>query len=161
MPGPYFQDYMPDNICFGCGQRNDDGLHIKSYWEGEEAVCHWQSAPKYQGWPNILNGGIIATLMDCHCMGAAMAAAYRAENRGLDTHPIYRYATGTLKVKYLLPTPNDQLLTFRAQIEEIKGRKTVLACQLWAGENLTAEGDVVAIRVVDSSVDLHENPFAA
>ena len=27
----YFSDYMPNNICFGCGNNTKDGLHIKSY----------------------------------------------------------------------------------------------------------------------------------
>lgn len=155
----YFQDYMPDNICFGCGKLNNDGLHIKSYWEGEEAICHWQSQDKYQGWPNILNGGIIATLIDCHCMGTAMAGAYRAEGRGLDTTPTYKYATGSLQVRYKLPTPNDVPLELRARITEIKGRKTVLSCDLLANEQITATAEVVAIRVFDSSQEGQGNPF--
>ena len=42
----YFQDSMPGNVCFGCGNDNHDGLQIKSFWEGEEAVCIWQSEEK-------------------------------------------------------------------------------------------------------------------
>ena len=34
-----FQDYVPNNICFGCGNNTKDGLHIKSYWQGEMAEC--------------------------------------------------------------------------------------------------------------------------
>lgn len=159
MEKQYFQDYMPDNICFGCGAHNDAGLQIKSYWEGEEAVCIWNSQEKYQGWPNILNGGVIATLIDCHCMGAAMAAAYRAEDRALDTSPVYRYATGTLNVKYLKPTPNNVPIILRAQIKEIKGRKTVLDCQVWADGVQTVDAEAIAIRVTDSSVKQVNNPF--
>jgi hypothetical protein len=35
------QDYYPDSLshCYGCGRLNDEGLKIKSYWEGEESVC--------------------------------------------------------------------------------------------------------------------------
>ena len=147
----YFQDHMPENVCFGCGQ-NHDGLQIKSYWEGEEAVCHWQSQEKYHGWAKLLNGGIMATLIDCHCMGTAIAHAYKLEGRDLDSKPIYRYATGTLTVKYLKPTPNDKV-ELRAQVVEVKGRKTVLKCSLLANGEVTAEADVVAIRVYDSSKD--------
>jgi acyl-coenzyme A thioesterase PaaI-like protein len=154
----YFQDFMPENICFGCG-KNHEGLQIKSYWEGETSVCIWQSEDKYQGWSKLLNGGILATLIDCHCMGTAMAQAYRLENRALDSEPIYRYATGTLSVRYLKPTPNDTI-ELRAKIVEVKNRKIVLRCEAWAGGQQTAEADVVAIRVFDSSQESTNNPFA-
>ena len=146
----YFQDSMPENVCFGCGH-NHEGLQIKSYWEGDESVCKWQSEEKYHGWSNLMNGGIMATLIDCHCMGTAMADAYQREGRALDTDPEYRYATGTLSVKYLKPTPNTQV-ELRAKVIEVKGRKTVMKCDFYSesGEK-TAEADVVAIRVFDSS----------
>ena len=146
----YFQDHMPENVCYGCGH-NQNGLQIKSYWEGDVAICDWESEEKYHGWSNLMNGGIMATLIDCHCMGTAMAHAYLQEGRTLDTMPEYRYATGTLSVKYLKPTLNTKV-QLRAVVEEVKGRKTVLKCD-FLDENgtKTAEADVVAIRVFDSS----------
>ncbi len=154
----FFQDHMPENVCFGCGH-NHEGLQIKSYWDGDIAVCKWTSEVKYHGWSDLMNGGIMATLIDCHCMGTAMADAYRRENRNLDTAPVYRYATGTLSVKYLKPTPNDNV-ELRAKIVEVKGRKTVMTCEFLssAGE-VTAVADVVGIRVFDSSNDSDTNPF--
>ncbi len=155
----YFQDFMPENVCFGCGIHNPDGLQIKSYWEGEEAVCKWESKEKYHGWPNLLNGGILATIIDCHCMGSAMAVAYKNEERGLDSFPEYRYATGTLNVRYLRPTPNDQAIELRAKVVEVKGRKTVFSCDVLVNGLKTAEADVVAIRVYDSSQPQSQNAF--
>ncbi len=160
-PSPYFQDHMPGNICFGCGNDNQGGLHIKSYWDDQVAICHWLSEDKYRGWQNLMNGGILATLIDCHCMGTAMAAAYRDENRALDSQPIYRYATGTITVKYLKPTSNQEPVTLRAWVTEIKGRKTTLRCEVFSANVLTAEADVIAIRVVDSSSSPDNNPFAS
>jgi hypothetical protein len=31
------QDYYPDQFahCYGCGRLNPEGLHIKSYWDGD------------------------------------------------------------------------------------------------------------------------------
>ena len=155
----FFQNHMPGNVCFGCGTHNPDGLQIKSFWEGDEAICEWTSKEKYHGWPNLLNGGIIATVIDCHCMGTAMAHAYKLENRSLDSMPEYRYATGTLTVKYLKPTPNDQPLMLRARIVEVKGRKTVLKCDVFVDGLKTVEADVTAIRVYDSSQPQTENSF--
>lgn len=149
---------MPENVCFGCGH-NHDGLQIKSFWEGNESVCQWKSKEMYHGWSDLMNGGIIATLIDCHCMGTAMADAYRRENRSLDTEPIYRYATGTLSVKYLKPTHNSSV-ELRARVVEVKGRKTVLTCEFYSdSKELTATANVIAIRVFDGSGDSGNNPF--
>ncbi len=156
---PYIQDYMEGNICFGCGKDNPEGLQIKSYWEEDKCICIFQSEEKYQGWKNLMNGGILATLIDCHTMGAATSHAYRQENRSYDSEPTYRYATGTLTVKYLKPTPNTVPIKIMAQITEVKGRKTTMRCEAWAGDILTAEAEVVAIRVFDSSQAHGQNPF--
>ncbi len=154
----YFQDFMPGNVCFGCGRDNHFGLQISSYWDGDEAVCRWDSEEKYQGWPGILNGGIIASLIDCHCMGTAVAAACRAEERPLGSEPEYRYATGTMQIKYLKPTSNDKTVELRARVTEMRGRKTVVHCKLHSNGEVTAEAEVVAIRVYNSS-QVNESVF--
>ncbi len=155
----FFQDYMPENVCFGCGIHNPEGLQIKSYWEDNDSVCKWMSEERYHGWANVINGGILATLIDCHCMGTAMADAYKRESRSLASYPIYRYATGTLNIKYLKPTPNDKIIELRAKVIEVKGRKTVINCNVLVENVTTAEARVVAIRVYDSSQDSGDNPF--
>jgi acyl-coenzyme A thioesterase PaaI-like protein len=155
----YFQDYMPENVCFGCGSTNLEGLHVKSKWEETTSVCIWQSEDKYHGWSNLMNGGIMATLIDCHCMCTAMAHAYRVENRALGTMPEYRYATGTLNVKYLKPTSNNHPVELKAQVLEMKGRKIVLHCDFYCKGEKTAEAEVVAIRVFDSSQDQGAHSF--
>ena len=83
MQGRAIQDQLGgDNYCFGCGPQNPDGLQIKSYWEGEETVCRFEARPAFAAGPRqLLNGGIIATLIDCHSVCTAMALAYRAEGR--------------------------------------------------------------------------------
>jgi acyl-coenzyme A thioesterase PaaI-like protein len=149
----YFQDYMPGNVCFGCGAENPEGLQIKSYWDGEEAVCIWHSKEKYHGWEKVINGGVLATLIDCHCMDTAMAAAYREEGRALDTEPVYRYATAEITVRYLKPTPNDLPIELRAQVVEMKGRRTQLACQVYVDGVQTAEAEAVGVRVLEGAPD--------
>ncbi len=155
----YFQDYMPGNVCFGCGNDNPDGLHIKSYWEGDEAVCMWHSKEHYHGWASLLNGGIMATLVDCHCMCTSMAHAYKLEGRTLDSEPHYKYATGTLSIKYLKPTSNDHPVELRATVTEVKGRKTVLSCTVLSQGIVTATAEVIAIRVYDSSKESKNEQF--
>ena len=146
-----FQDYMQGNVCFGCGKDNHEGLQINSYWDGDESICEWHSQEKYQGWVGVLNGGIIATIIDCHCMGTASAAAYRLEERALDSQPEYRYATGTMNIRYMRPTSNRHPVKLVTQVREIKGRKVTMDCQVWSEGELTVQAEVIAIRVYDSS----------
>ncbi len=156
----FIQAYMEENICFGCGQNHPEGLKIESVWEKDAMVCEWIPTEKYQGWKGLMNGGILATLMDCHTMATATAHAYKTENnRKWDTLPIYRYATGTMSIKYLKPTSIDKKIFLKAKIKEVKGKKTIIACEIWSGEEKTAEGEVVAIRVFDSSLENENNIF--
>ena len=147
----YFQDYMPGDVCFGCGGNNPAGLQIHSFWDGEEGVCVWEPDERYQGWTGVTCGGIIATLIDCHCMATAMATAIRNEGRTLGSEPHYRFATGSLNIRYLKPTPIDQPLTLRAQVTEVKNeRKYTLACDVFAGGEKTVEATVVGFLVYRS-----------
>lgn len=157
-PG-YIQDLMQENTCFGCGSENPDGLQIKSYWEGDQCICIWHSDRRYQGWENVMNGGILATVIDCHAMATAMSHAYRLENREMGSDPIYYYATGSMSLKYLKPSPNDVPLKVIARVSEVKHRKTVVQCEAWFGDLKTVESEVVAIRVYDSSQAHGHNPF--
>jgi len=147
----YFQDAMPGDVCFGCGSDNPSGLHIHSFWEGDEGVCRWRPEKIHEGWQGVTCGGILATLIDCHCMATAMATAIRNENRPLTSEPYYRFATGSMNIKYLKPTDNDKQLELRAQVTEIKNdKKYTVDCALYVDGEKTAEATVVAFLVYRS-----------
>ncbi len=143
-----FQDEIPDNHCWGCGSLNPHGLQIKSYWDGDEAVCHWKPKPEHMAGPtHILNGGVIATIFDCHCILTAAAAAYRKQGRSVSSLPLIWYVTGSLHVDYFKPTPIDETVELRSQIKEMKEKKTVVTCDLFSQGEKCASAEVVAIRV--------------
>ena len=144
-----FQDYYPDNLahCYGCGRLNEHGLQIKSYWDGEESVCAFTPRPDHVAIPGYVYGGLIASLIDCHCTGTAAAASYRAEGREMDTEPPFRFVTGSLHVDYVRPTPLGAPLEIRARVKEIKGRKVVMTATLSAEGQVCARGEVVAVRM--------------
>jgi len=144
-----FQDYYPDNLahCYGCGRLNEHGLQIKSYWDGEESVCAFTPRPYHVAIPGYVYGGLIASLIDCHCTGTAAAASYRAEGREMDTEPPFRFVTGSLHVDYVRPTPLGAPLEIRARVKEIKGRKVVMTATLSAEGQVCARGEVVAVRM--------------
>jgi acyl-coenzyme A thioesterase PaaI-like protein len=144
-----FQDYYPDHLshCYGCGRLNEYGLQIKSYWDGDEAVCTFNPKPYHIAIPGYVYGGLIASLIDCHGTGTAAAAAYRAEGRAMDTEPPLRFLTASLHVDYLRPTPLGVPLEVRARVKEIKGRKVVVAATLYANEEVCARGEVVTVQM--------------
>jgi acyl-coenzyme A thioesterase PaaI-like protein len=145
------QDYYPEegSQCYGCGRLNPHGLHIKSYWQDQMCICTFRPQPYHTAMPGYVYGGLIASLIDCHATGTAAAAAYRAENRTMDTLPYLRFVTGSLQVKYLRPTPIDTVLKLQARVLEIKGRKVIVHVDLYAEDQHCAEGEVVAIQAPD------------
>ncbi|HXG31183.1 MAG TPA: PaaI family thioesterase [Thermodesulfobacteriota bacterium] len=148
MDKPAIQDYMEINGCWGCGSLNEHGLRLKSYLLGDESICTWKPEEYHMAGPKgVLNGGIIATIMDCHSICTAIADAYGREGRELGTEPFIWYVTASLKVDYLLPTPIDRPVTLRARVKEVKERKTVVACSLFSGKSECARAEVLAVRV--------------
>lgn len=132
--------------CFGCGGANPHGLRIKSYRDGEEVVCTWSPEAHHIAVPGIVNGGIIAALIDCHSACAAMDAACRAEGVTLGSEAAPLYVTASLQVDYLRPTPHGVPLTLRAKVAELSLRKIVMTCSLHAEGKETARGRGVFVR---------------
>jgi acyl-coenzyme A thioesterase PaaI-like protein len=149
------QHYYPDALahCYGCGRMNEFGLHIESYWEGDEVVARFTPKPYHIAIPGYVYGGLLASLIDCHGTGTASAVAYRAENRPMDSLPALRYLTASLKVDFLKPTPLGIELVIRATAREIKGRKVVVEERLMAGDVVTVRGEVIAVQVPDQLVE--------
>jgi len=147
-----FQDYYPDHLnqCYGCGQLNPHGHRIRSFWDGEETICRFEPQPYHVSFPGFVYGGLIASLFDCHSIGSAAAAMYRAEGREMDTEPPFRFVTANLKVDYLKPTPLGAPLLIRSQITEVKGRKVWVASTLYAGELACARSEVLAVQMPEN-----------
>jgi acyl-coenzyme A thioesterase PaaI-like protein len=142
-----FQDCYPDDLahCYGCGRLNEHGLHIRSFWDGEESVATVTPRPYHIAIPGYVYGGLIASLIDCHGTGTAAAAAYRAEGRAMGSEPPLRYVTAGLRVSYLRPTPLGVPLEVRGRVKEITGRKVVVTATVSANGQVCAEGEVVAV----------------
>ncbi len=144
-----FQDFYPDNVshCYGCGRLNQEGLQIRTFWDGDESVTRYRPRPYHTAIPGFVYGGLLASLVDCHGTGTAAAAAYRAEDRPMDSEPALRYVTASLHVDYLKPTPAGVELELRGRVKEIKGRKVIVAIDLLADGIPTVHGEVVAVQM--------------
>jgi acyl-coenzyme A thioesterase PaaI-like protein len=150
-----FQDYYPDEFahCYGCGRLNQDGLQIKSYWDGEESVCHYTPKPYYSGGvPGFAYGGLIASLIDCHGAATASAAKLREQGFSLGENPLPRFVAASIKVDYLKPTPLGTTLELRARVKEIKGRKVSVSVTLSAAGEICAKGEELFVQLQQWSV---------
>jgi acyl-coenzyme A thioesterase PaaI-like protein len=152
-----FQEYYADEVsyCYGCGRLNEKGLQLKSYWDGDEAVCTYRPLAHHMAIPGYVYGGLIASLVDCHSTGTAAAAAYRSESRAMDTEPALRFVTASLHVDFLKPTPITAELSLRAKVEEIRGRKIVVASELRAAGELCARGQAVLVQMPEKWLEDH------
>lgn len=134
-------------VCFGCGTDHPNGLHLETMWDGEKGVCDLTPPQDQLGYPGLVYGGLIASLIDCHSIGTATAAAYAAEGRQPGGEPIIAHVTGSLKVDYLLPTPMGPDLRLEAWVRWVERNRSMVECQLSAGGKLRAKGEVLCVRV--------------
>ena len=141
--------YAPKSVCYGCGPANEKGLHIKSRVvpaaEGgtDEVVCDWTPLPHHIAYEGSLNGGIIGTLLDCHCNWTATWHLMKAN--GLATPPCT--VTAEYAIRLLRPTPAKKL-HLRARVVESTERKAVVegVLEVDGVECATCRGVFVAVK---------------
>lgn len=145
MNGPCVQErFSPTSICFGCGPANPQGLHIRSFQQGDLMVAQWQAAEHHQAFPGMLNGGIIGALLDCHCNWTA--AMHLMQAGGLDAPPCT--VTADYAIKLLRPTPHKESLFLEARVESAKADRATVFGTLTAAGKVCAEcrGTFVAVK---------------
>lgn len=104
---PIFDDY-----CFACGARNPIGLHMQVRYLDEGAAAEAQLAlpREFQGWQEVIHGGILATLLDEIMM-----------------HAIWHFAgpgvTLGLEIQFRQPLAPGELVLVRGSLTETKGRR--------------------------------------
>lgn len=137
------QQYFPDLPCFGCGPANPRGLRLNSYVEDDGVIrARFRPWPEHDNGLGYLNGGIIATVLDCH---SAAAVTHEAFTRGWPPLPgaALPYVTAGLDVRYLRPAPLDGEVTLVAGIEEAsEAQMTAHVVLEWDGKP-RAEGSAV------------------
>jgi acyl-coenzyme A thioesterase PaaI-like protein len=147
-----FQDLVPEGsprrYCYGCGADNEHGLQIKSYWEDDEAVTRWKPKPHHSsGPPDSLNGGVAATLIDCHSVYTAIATAYKLEGRLMGEGEPIDYATAKLTITYLKRTPMGAPLEVRSKVVKKGNRSMTVETRLLANGEECVKGEVIAVRM--------------
>jgi acyl-coenzyme A thioesterase PaaI-like protein len=134
--------YAPSSVCFGCGPANEEGLKIRSVVEGGSIVARWTPRPYHHAFEEVLSGGIISTILDCH---SNWTAAYSLMVKaGAEAPP--PTVTASIFVEFLKPTPIAPLL-LEAWAKEVSERKAVVESTLKANGVVTAtlRGTFVAV----------------
>lgn len=145
------EQYAAKSICFGCGPANKDGLHISSYPEGDTLVAEWAPEPKYQAFPGMLYGGLIGSLLDCHCNWTA--SWHLMNKNGFDKPPCT--VTAELNVKFLKPTPADRPVRMVARVVQSSERKATVEGELFSGDDLCATCNAVFVAVREGHPAYH------
>jgi len=150
-----FQDYTPEQFanCYICGWANEKGLKLKTYWKDDrsyETISLFKPLPEHTAIPGVVNGGILASIIDCHCINTAMAYGYRKEGREMNTEPSIKCMTGSMKIDYLKITPIDHTIEIRGRVKEVNGRKIIVHAEVIADGIITVRGEVVAVEIYKS-----------
>ncbi|MGB5989719.1 MAG: PaaI family thioesterase [Marinifilaceae bacterium] len=112
--------------CFGCSPHNDKGLKLEFYEEEEWIVSSWTPESDFQGYYNVLHGGIQATLLD---EIACWAVNVQAKSAGVTT---------ALNIKYRSTVfVNAGPIKIRAKVIERKRRLAKVHAEL-----LTSDGQI-------------------
>jgi acyl-coenzyme A thioesterase PaaI-like protein len=106
-----------DHACFGCGDDNPIGLHLRFTPDGEGVKASFVPGPEHQGFDGVVHGGIISAILD-----EAMAWA--------TAHVGVWAVTGELRVRFRKPLSIGAPTTVTARVSGSRGRLVTTAAEL-------------------------------
>lgn len=140
------ETFAPQGRCFGCGPANDKGLRIRSMTTGDaadaEVVADWTPEKHHEAFENVLNGGIIGALLDCHSNWTA--AFHLMKKSGAASAPCT--VTADFHVKLKRPTPMGPV-HLSARVISSEADRAVVEATMTANGKVTATctGTFVAV----------------
>ena len=135
MAGKELEDKLSDDrYCFACGPLNPIGLHMEVAYLDGKAISRLALKREFQGWSNIVHGGVVATILD-----EIMAHAV--------THYLGKAVTTSLQITYRVPLAVEQEIQAEGYVIEQKSRGVVARGEIRRADNqqviATAEGRLV------------------
>lgn len=130
--------------CFACGVSNPYGLNLRFYENGPgEVVAEYTVPERFQGYPGVVHGGIVAAMLDEVCGRAFMG----------DDPPRFMY-TGRMEVRYRQNVPVGEPLRIVGRACRSRGRTATAAGELYGpGGDLLAEAEVLLVDVPPDVID--------
>jgi len=112
------------NPCFACSENNPVGLKMDFYEEGDEVVSEWEPRPEFQGYINVLHGGIQTTLLD---ELASWTVYVKAGTAGV---------TSSIDIRFLKPVfVNKGKLRLQARLTGRDEREAVIRAEIVSHRN--------------------------
>jgi acyl-coenzyme A thioesterase PaaI-like protein len=134
-------------MCFVCGLENPVGLKLRIFETAPGQIETRFTAPvHFQGYPGVLHGGIVASILDEICGRAQMGSNPMS--------PRFMF-TAKIQVRYRRNVPVEVPLRILGRAGKAKAR----SAEAWAGiyiaesDDLLAEADAVLINVPPDSFD--------
>ncbi|HJX39920.1 MAG TPA: PaaI family thioesterase [Anaerolineales bacterium] len=126
--------------CFVCGMENQYGLALAFYERGSgEVVCRVRLPDRYQGFPGLAHGGVLAAMLDEAAMRAAMA--------GDDQRFML---TARMTIHYRKPVPVGEPLELVGRLLKQSGRLSTARAQLLLPDgSVGAEAEVTLVDYPD------------
>jgi len=118
--------------CFGCASHNKNGLQMTFFEDKDEIISIWQPKEYFQGWIDVLHGGIQATMMD---EIASWVVFVKCKTAGVTSRMDIR-----LKKAVFVNAGN---ITLRAKLKEMKRNIAVITVELYnADKELCANAEI-------------------
>jgi uncharacterized protein (TIGR00369 family) len=138
---------QPNSLhCFACGVDNASGLQIHFYDNAEDEVhAHYTVPERFQGYPGMVHGGILATILD-ELVGRAVMAR----------DPTQFMVSAKLTVRYRKPVPTEQLLVLFGKVLRRRGRIATAKAEVRLVDGtlcVEAEGTLVHLDAFDVYAD--------
>ncbi|MDR1514823.1 MAG: PaaI family thioesterase [Synergistaceae bacterium] len=109
---------VPDlSYCFGCGKDNPKGLYLVNRYEGDRSVMELTVEKEQCGFPGILHGGIIFTMLD-------EVMHYAIFKHNLET------VTISVQIDFLSPGWVGRRLAAEGWVENIEGKYVSAASEV-------------------------------
>lgn len=138
----------PEYNCFGCSPNNPIGLQMEFYQENDEILSAWTPGENFQGFHDILHGGIQATMMD---EIASWVVFVILETAGLT----YRLQSTYRKPVMISKGP----IALRAKLKEQKRRIAHIEVSLLDGEGMLCSESLVEYYVLPRDLAEKEMHF--
>jgi uncharacterized protein (TIGR00369 family) len=120
---PYTHRHPDDYHCFGCSPHNAIGLQMTFLINGDVLHARWRPQKQFEGYHNVVHGGIQATLLD---ELAAWFVNTVIGSAGL---------TKKMDVEYLFPVvANQGEIHLAALLHSQNDKEAVINAQLFNGE---------------------------
>ncbi len=122
---PFVNSKHHDYKCFGCSPLNDIGLKLEFWDNGDEVICKWEPHKHFEGYLNVVHGGIQATI---HDEIASWTVYTKCETAGVTSNLDVRYKNPlmidgeTIIIKAKVESFNRRMAIINTTIEDSKGK---------------------------------------